>query len=67
MYSVDKQETNDLVDKIKIGHKGVDGLLDEFKEVFTTELGTMSNVQVKLKVKRSWSQNFTGHVQCHTY
>ena len=55
---MDRQETNDLVDKMKVGHTGVDGLLDEFKEVFTTELGTMSNVQVKLKVKEGIEPKF---------
>ena len=43
---------------MKIGHKGVDGLLNEFKEVFTTELGIMSNVQVKLKVKEGIESKF---------
>ena len=36
----------------------MDGLLNEFKEVFTTELGTMSNVQVKLKVKEGIEPKF---------
>ena len=43
---VAKQEAVKMVDRMKISHPGVDGLLGEFKVVFTAELRTMSNVQM---------------------
>ena len=59
---VGKQETVYLVDKMKIGQTGVDSLLDEFKNVFTTELGTISNVQDQLLLEKK----VTGAVSINT-